>query len=115
MAPSTEIPPMVLSTTAHEENPDEDFGLVGLAAGNDEVEGVEIGSEGITGDYGMVDQEAELNSRCLGKRKTKERNPGGERINKRTNGVRIDIPLKDVLQTKEMRLNDAAKHLKGTV
>lgn len=45
-------------------------------------------------------------SGCLGEVKTRE--------NKEENGARISIPLEDILQTKAMRLKDAAKHLKGT-
>ncbi|KAI8566478.1 hypothetical protein RHMOL_Rhmol02G0044400 [Rhododendron molle] len=63
------------------------------------------------GECVMVDQ-ARLNSGCLGKRKTKGKNPGGERRNKETSGVRIAISLEEILQTKEMPLKDAAKHLK---
>ncbi|KAI8566471.1 hypothetical protein RHMOL_Rhmol02G0043700 [Rhododendron molle] len=89
-----------LPPVAQEEKPDEDFG----------TEAVGTGSER-TRKCVMVDQ-VRLNSGCLGKRKTKEKNPGGERRNKEISGVRIAISLKEILQTKEMPLKDAAKHLK---
>ncbi|XP_058200609.1 uncharacterized protein LOC131315521 isoform X2 [Rhododendron vialii] len=73
------------------------------------VEAVGTSSEG-TGDYVIADQ-ARLNSDCLGKRKTEEKNPGGERRSKKTNGVRIAIPLEDILQTNGMSLKEAANHL----
>lgn len=38
---------------------------------------------------------------------------GGESGNKKTNGVRIAIPLQDILQT-EGQCNDSAKNLNGT-
>ncbi|XP_058200613.1 uncharacterized protein LOC131315522 isoform X2 [Rhododendron vialii] len=86
--------PLQLPLTAQELNP---------------VEVVGTGSEGL-GDCSMADQ-AKLDSRCLGKRKTKEKNPGGEKRSKKKNGVRIATPLEDILQTKEMSLKDAANHL----
>ncbi|KAI8566477.1 hypothetical protein RHMOL_Rhmol02G0044300 [Rhododendron molle] len=102
---SPQLPP-----TAQEKKRGEDFGLVRCnASGSDEVEAVGTGSEG-TGNCVMADQ-TRLNSGCLGKRKTKEKNPRGERRNKKTNGVRIAIPLEDILQIKGMRLKDAANHL----
>ncbi|XP_058200615.1 uncharacterized protein LOC131315524 isoform X2 [Rhododendron vialii] len=63
-----------------------------------------------TGERVMADQ-ARLNSGCLGKRKAKEKKLGRKRRNKKTNGVRIAIPLEDISQTKGMRLKDAANHL----
>ncbi|KAI8566460.1 hypothetical protein RHMOL_Rhmol02G0042600 [Rhododendron molle] len=92
--------PLQLQLVAQEEKPDEDFG----------TEAVGIGSER-TGECVMVDQ-ARLNSGCLEKRKTKEKNPRGERRNKETSGVKIAISLQEILQTKELPLKDAAKHLK---
>ncbi|XP_058187586.1 protein NLP7-like [Rhododendron vialii] len=69
-----------------------------------------IGCEGIR-DYAMADQ-AQFNSGCLEKRKTKKKYPGEERRNKKVHGVRIAIPLDDILQTKGMCLKDAANYLK---
>ncbi|XP_058202549.1 uncharacterized protein LOC131316985 [Rhododendron vialii] len=77
------------------------------------VEVVGTGNEG-TRDCIMANQ-ARLNSRCLGKRKTKENNPGGEIRSKKTNGVRIAIPLEDILQTKGMSLKEAANHIGVTI
>ncbi|KAI8573355.1 hypothetical protein RHMOL_Rhmol01G0270500 [Rhododendron molle] len=72
-----------------------------------------IGSEG-TGDCAMANK-APFNSGCLEERKTREKNPAGERRNKKANGVRIAIPLDDILQTKGMCLKDAANHLKVSI
>ncbi|XP_058200606.1 uncharacterized protein LOC131315518 [Rhododendron vialii] len=94
------LPPQFLPT-AQQDNPD-----AGL--GNDEDEAIGTGVEG-TGDGVIV--EAQLNSGCLGKGKFKEKSPGGKRGNKGTTGVRIAIAKEDILQTKRMRLKDAAKHL----
>ncbi|XP_058200605.1 uncharacterized protein LOC131315517 isoform X3 [Rhododendron vialii] len=102
--------PQQLPLPAQEEKSDEDFGLVCCnAMGNDEIEAVGTGSEGRE-ECVMADQ-ARLNSLCLGKRKTKKKNLGGEKRNKKTNGVRLAIPLENILQTKGMRRKDAAKHL----
>ncbi|XP_058200614.1 uncharacterized protein LOC131315524 isoform X1 [Rhododendron vialii] len=102
--------PQQLPLPAQEERSDEDFGLVCCnATGNDEIEAVGTRSEG-TEECVMADQ-ARLSSLCLGKRKTKKKNPGGEKRNKKTNGVRLAIPLENILQTKGMRRKDAAKHL----
>ncbi|XP_058200607.1 uncharacterized protein LOC131315519 [Rhododendron vialii] len=92
-----------LPPVAQEEKLDEDFGI--------EVVGT---SSEHTWECVKVDQ-AQLNSGCLGKRKIKEKNPGGERRNKKTNGVKITIPLKDISQTKGMHLKDAANHLGVTI
>ncbi|KAI8566445.1 hypothetical protein RHMOL_Rhmol02G0041000 [Rhododendron molle] len=94
------LPPQFLPT-AQQENPD-----AGLR--NDEDEAIGMGVEG-TGDGVMV--EAQLNSGCLGKGKSKEKSPGGERGNKGTTGVRIAIANENILQIKGMRLKDAVKHL----
>ncbi|XP_058200619.1 uncharacterized protein LOC131315528 [Rhododendron vialii] len=104
-------PPPQLALTSQVENRNEDFGLgCSEAVGNDEVEAVEnIGTERTGDDCVMADQ---LNSECLGKKKTKEKNPVGERRNKKTNGVRIAISPEDISQNKRMRSEDAAKHLK---
>ncbi|KAI8573359.1 hypothetical protein RHMOL_Rhmol01G0270900 [Rhododendron molle] len=72
-----------------------------------------IGCEG-TGNCAMADQ-AQFNSGRLEERKTRKKNPGGERRNKKANGVRIAIPLDDILQTKGMCLKDAANHLKVSI
>ncbi|XP_058200604.1 uncharacterized protein LOC131315517 isoform X2 [Rhododendron vialii] len=109
----SKLPPQ-LPPTAQEEKRGEDFGLVRCnATGNDEIEAVGTGSEG-TGECVLADQ-ARLNSVCLEKRKTKEKNPRGEKRNQKTNGVRIAIPLENILQTKGMRCKDAAKHLKVSI
>ncbi|XP_058200636.1 uncharacterized protein LOC131315541 [Rhododendron vialii] len=100
---------------SEEENPNEDFGLGCSEAAKDidEVEAVgNIGSERTGDDCVMVDQ---LNSECLGKKKTKEKNPIGEKRNKKTNRVRIAIPLEDILQTKGMHSKDAAKYLRVSI
>ncbi|XP_058200631.1 protein NLP3-like [Rhododendron vialii] len=102
---------------SEEENPNEDFelGCSEAAKNIDEVEAVgNIVSERTGDDCEMADQ---LNSECLGKKKTKEKNPVGERRNKKTNGVKIAIPLalEDILQTKGMHSKDAAKHLKVSI
>ncbi|KAI8566482.1 hypothetical protein RHMOL_Rhmol02G0044800 [Rhododendron molle] len=106
--------PLQLPLPAQELNQVEDFGLVCCnGTRNDEIESVGTSSEG-TGECAMADK-ARLNSVCLGKRKTKEKNPGGEKRNKKTNGVRVAIPLEKILQTKGMRRKDAAKHLKVSI
>ncbi|KAI8566446.1 hypothetical protein RHMOL_Rhmol02G0041100 [Rhododendron molle] len=97
-----EILPPPFSPTTRQEILDEDFG-------NFEVEAVGIGSGGI-GKSEM--EEGQLNSRYLGKEKRKQMTPRGERRKKKTVGVRIAISLEEILQTKEMPLTDAAKHLK---
>ncbi|KAI8566480.1 hypothetical protein RHMOL_Rhmol02G0044600 [Rhododendron molle] len=109
----SKLPPQ-LPQTVQEEKRGEDFGLVHCnATGNDEIEAVGTGCE-VTGECVKADQ-ARLNSVCLGKKKTKEKNPGGEKKNKKTNGVRIAISLENILQTKGMRRKDAAKHLKVSI
>lgn len=60
-------------------------------------------------------EEGHLNSAgCLKKGKRKVRSPRGERGNKKTTGARIEISLDDILQVEQMRLQQAARHLKGT-
>ncbi|XP_058187225.1 protein NLP2-like [Rhododendron vialii] len=97
-----EIPLLQFLPTAQQENP-------GAGFGNNEAEAIGVGVEGT---WEAVMEEAQLNSGCLGKKgKRKVNTPGGERGNNRTDGVRIAIPKEDILQTKGMRLIDAAKHL----
>ncbi|XP_058202548.1 uncharacterized protein LOC131316984 [Rhododendron vialii] len=93
-----QLPPI-----AQEEKPEVDFGNEAVGTGSER-----------TGECVMVDQ-ARLNSGCSRKRKTKEKNRGGERRNKKTNVVRITIPLEDITQTKGMHLKDAANHLGVTI
>ncbi|XP_058187686.1 protein NLP7-like [Rhododendron vialii] len=77
--------------------------------GNNEAETIGVGIEGTRE---AVMEKAQLNLGCLGKKvKRKVNTLGGERGNNRTTGVRIAIPEEDILQTKGMRLIDAAKHL----
>ncbi|KAI8567384.1 hypothetical protein RHMOL_Rhmol02G0117800 [Rhododendron molle] len=97
-----EIWPLQFLTTTRQESPVEDFG-------NDEVEAVGMGGEQ-TGEGEMGD--VQLNSVCLEKEKRKVKTPrGDERGNKEKTGVRIGIPLEDILQTKGMSLQDAAINL----
>ncbi|XP_058200623.1 protein NLP7-like [Rhododendron vialii] len=96
-----EIPPPQLLPTAKQENSD-------AGSGNDEVEAIVIGVEGTR--EGVIEK-APLNSECSGKGKCKLKSPGGDRRHNKTTRVKIAIPKQDILQTKEMRLKDAAKHL----
>lgn len=78
----------------------------------DEVEEVGTRREG-RGEGEM--EERNLNSAgCLKKGKRKVRSPRGERGNKKATGARIEIPLDDILQVEQMRLQEAARHLKST-
>ncbi|KAI8566454.1 hypothetical protein RHMOL_Rhmol02G0042000 [Rhododendron molle] len=91
-----EIHPPQFSPKARQENPDDNFG-------NYEVEAVGMGVEG-TREGEM--EEGQLNSRCLGKGKSKVGTPRGDR-------VKIPIPLEDILQAGGLHLNDAAKKFKA--
>ncbi|XP_058200618.1 uncharacterized protein LOC131315527 [Rhododendron vialii] len=106
--------PLWLPPPAQELNLVEDFGLVWCnAMGNDEIEAVGTGSQGT--EECVMAYQTRLNYGGLGKKKSMEKNPGGERRNKKTNGVRTVIPLEDILQIKGMRLKDAANHLKVSI
>ncbi|XP_058200625.1 protein NLP7-like isoform X1 [Rhododendron vialii] len=97
-----DIPQPQFSLTHRQDNPDDDFG-------KDEVEVVGMVGEG-TRDGKM--EEGQLNSECLGKGKRKEETSGGDKRNKKTNGVKIAISLDDILQAEGMLLEDAAKNFK---
>ncbi|KAI8566483.1 hypothetical protein RHMOL_Rhmol02G0044900 [Rhododendron molle] len=78
--------------------------------GYDEVEEVGTRSEG-RGEGEM--EGGHLNSAgCFKKGKRKVRSPRGERGNKKRTGARIEISLDDILPVEQMRLQEAARHLK---
>ncbi|KAI8566452.1 hypothetical protein RHMOL_Rhmol02G0041800 [Rhododendron molle] len=107
------VPPVFLPTT-QQLNLDEDFGngVEAVGMGSERTEESETEEE-----FNTVSRSTngQLNSRNLGKRKREKMTPRGARRNKKTNGVRIAIPLEDILQIEEMPLKDAAKHLKVSI